>query len=80
MPRVININKKLPLTRLSRLHRTPNVTITLTNPISVHVVRINVIFICRFRSRLGCQVVVTNEMEEWEVSVPSSVSDARSPS
>lgn len=31
-------------------------------------------------SRLGCQVIVTKEMEGWEIKVPAGVSDAREPS
>ncbi|KAK7107123.1 adrenodoxin-like [Littorina saxatilis] len=31
-------------------------------------------------SRLGCQVVVTKNMEGWEVRVPAGVADAREPS
>ena len=30
-------------------------------------------------SRLGCQVIVTKEMEGWEMVVPSGVADAREP-
>ncbi|OPL20708.1 mitochondrial-like, partial [Mytilus galloprovincialis] len=28
-------------------------------------------------SRLGCQVIVTKEMDGWEIEVPSGVADAR---
>ncbi|XP_064629090.1 adrenodoxin-like protein 2, mitochondrial [Lineus longissimus] len=31
------------------------------------------------RSRLGCQVYVRKDMEGWEVTVPTSVADAREP-
>ncbi|XP_076445203.1 adrenodoxin-like [Babylonia areolata] len=37
-------------------------------------------FDLRDTSRLGCQVVVTKNMEGWEVRVPAGVSDAREPS
>ena len=30
-----------------------------------------------FRSRLGCQVIVSKEMENWEITVPGGVADAR---
>ena len=30
-------------------------------------------------SRLGCQVIVTEEMNGWEIVVPEGVSDAREP-
>ena len=30
-------------------------------------------------SRLGCQVIVTEEMNDWEIEVPEGVSDAREP-
>lgn len=30
-------------------------------------------------SRLGCQVIVTESMEGWEIQVPEGVSDAREP-
>jgi len=31
-----------------------------------------------FRSRLGCQIVVTKDMDGWEVTVPAGFADARS--
>ena len=34
---------------------------------------------CGFRSRLGCQVIVTKDMDGWEVTVPDGVADAREP-
>lgn len=33
-----------------------------------------------FSSRLGCQVILTKEMDGLEVGVPSGVADARDPS
>jgi len=30
-------------------------------------------------SRLGCQVIVTEDMEGWEIEVPEGVADAREP-
>jgi len=30
-----------------------------------------------FRSRLGCQVIVTKDMNNWEVDVPGGTADAR---
>jgi len=30
-----------------------------------------------FRSRLGCQVIVTKEMNDFEVVVPGGTADAR---
>ena len=56
---------------MNRLYAYAKKKKTTTNMIDDHVV-------C-FRSRLGCQVIVTKDMQGWDVHVPAGVADAREP-
>jgi len=47
-----------------------------TYPRFIRKANVKLVLVC-VRSRLGCQVIVTKEMNEFEVSVPGGTADAR---